>query len=89
MDEKSILELARLYAQAKGTRVIAFRLHNDGSITIVLESGPKLHLSEGEMRQIVDEWRNRVPDRIILEDGVSADEATLAGKTLAGKRKGK
>ena len=44
-----MLELAQKYAELRGTTVIAHKVRDDGSIVFVLESGPKLTMTEQEL----------------------------------------
>jgi len=46
-----MLELAQEYANLLGTQVIAHAFKDDGSITFVLESGPKLNMTEEQLRE--------------------------------------
>ena len=102
------LKLARAYAKAKGTTVLDYKDHGDGTFTVILESGPKLRLNKADVERVVSEVElakeiaeakevaaNEVlagkakTGRINLSDGVDANEASLAGKTLNKARKEK
>lgn len=53
------LQQAQHYAALKKTKVFdtvgGHKLHEDGSITFVLESGPKLTMTEKELSQAISE----------------------------------
>ena len=90
----SLLSLATRYAKFKGTRIIegAYKIRDDGTITFVLESGPKLCMTEAEMNTALAEVESKAEPKagkINLSDGVNAGEASLAGKTLNKARKEK
>jgi hypothetical protein len=51
------LDLAEKYAELKGTRVIASRLLDDGSIVFVLESGPKLTMTRRELNEQIEKMQ--------------------------------
>jgi hypothetical protein len=54
--------LAEQYATLKGTSVIASRIQPDGSITFVLESGPKLTMNAEQLEvEIASLQRDRKP----------------------------
>ena len=84
-----LLSLAARYAKFKGTRIIkgAYKIHDeDGTIVFVLESGPKLRMTEAEMNTALVTVGVKA-GKIDLSDGVDAGEASLAGKALNKARK--
>jgi len=90
----NLFSLATRYARFKGTRIIegAYKIHDeDGTIVFVLESGPKLRMTEAEMSQAIDAVVQSKPKAgvVDLSDGVDAGEASLAGKALNKARKEK
>jgi len=89
----NLFSLATRYARFKGTRIIegAYKIHDeDGTIVFVLESGPKLRMTEAEMSQAIDAVVSKPKAGVVdLSDGVDAGEASLAGKALNKARKEK
>lgn len=80
-----MLKLAQTFATLKGTKVIegAYKLREDGTITFVLEAGPKLTMTEAELRQAIEDLEAPTPTVIDTTDGVSQKEASAAGRALA------
>jgi len=73
-----LLELAQAYAKAKGTAVLDFHPNEDGTITIILVSGPKLRLTPEEIQAAVDE---RNLELKIAQAQLDAANAVVAGKS--------
>jgi len=85
-----MLNLASKYARLKGTFVIegAYKLHDDGSITFVLASGPKLTRTEAELLaaiQKLEEAQKAAFGSVIHTN----EEARESVKTLTPTRKPK
>jgi len=76
------LKLARAYAKAKGTTVLDYKDHGDGTFTVILESGPKLRLNEADVKKVVSEVELA---KAVAEAKEAAADEVLAGRSKAGK----
>ncbi len=89
------LKLAQAYAKAKGSAVLDYKANEDGTITIVLVSGPKVRLTPAEIQEAVDEKDTQVKiaaaqleaaNRVVEEKAKDKAEAGPAAKKAAAKK---
>jgi hypothetical protein len=64
--------LAEKYAKLKGTILLASAIKEDGSITFVLASGPKLSMTEKELKKAIAQ----------LEQANKTENPALSMKTM-------
>ena len=75
-----MLNLAEKFAKAKGTRVIAHRMDGE-QIVFVLEAGPKLRMTEAELKQALAEIQKPVPDLAVAQFAPSKPARVRAPKS--------
>lgn len=63
-------------------QAISWCIQEDGSLTVVLESGPKINRELG----VVAKLTAKLAGQIDTTDGTDSDEASLAGKALQSRR---
>lgn len=49
-----LLSLAKTYAKLKGTKILASAEKDDGTLTIVLASGPKLNFTQKQLEKEIE-----------------------------------
>lgn len=78
-----MLQLAQKYAKLLKSFIMpdAYRLHEDGSITFVLASGPKLTMTEKELKAAIDKLEKNAQ--------IESQVAELRGETLPAEEKPK
>ena len=80
-----MLKLAQKYAKLLGTKIIegAYKENEDGTITFVLVSGPKLTMTEKELQNAIAKSEEKEPVLNVIHTN---DEAQKVVKTLTPHR---
>lgn len=74
-------ELAEKYAALKGTTVIKSYLNDDGAITFILESGPKMTMSAELLRDAIAAMQPDEPFYLMEETPADKPKSKAKGRT--------
>lgn len=73
------LELAQAYAKTRDTAVLDYKANDDGTITIILVSGPKVRVTPEQIQQAVEK---KDLEQKIVQAQLDAANAIVAGKSI-------